>query len=63
MKYTGASTKRDAIMVAVKKFNREMELAEINRELKGNVRDMITAEELYSAREELKPECLNETYR
>jgi hypothetical protein len=63
LRFTGASTKRDAILVAVRKFNREMELAEINRTLKGNLSDMMTVEELYRNREETKPDCLNENYR
>ena len=63
LRYTGAATKRDAILLAVRRYNREMELKEINSELKGRITDMMSVEELYRAREETKPDCLNETYR
>ena len=50
MRNTGADTKRDAILTAIRKFNRRIELEEINRSLKGQYPDFMSREELMKLR-------------
>jgi len=53
IKYTGAKTKKDAIMHAVKDFNRRRRLAELAKAL-GTFKDFMTQEDLAQMREDKK---------
>jgi hypothetical protein len=50
LKNTGATTKREAILTAVRKFNRMVELRAINSQLKGQMKDFMSVEELMEMR-------------
>lgn len=51
MKFTGAKTKREAVVTAVEKFNRLKRLEQINARVRGQFRDFMTQEELKAMRE------------
>lgn len=51
MKFTGAKTKREAIVAAVMDFNRRKRLAKVADKL-GTFKNFITVEELHKLREE-----------
>ncbi len=53
IKYTGAKTKRDAVVFALKDFNRRHRLAELAMML-GTFKDFMTQEELKAMREDRK---------
>jgi Arc/MetJ family transcription regulator len=53
IKYTGAKTKRDAVVRAIKDFNRRHRLAELARML-GTFKDFMTQEDLKTMREDKK---------
>ena len=49
MRYTGAKTKREAVVNAIAEFNRRRRMAELTR-YAGTCANLITAEELQAAR-------------
>ncbi len=53
IKYTGAKTKRDAVVYAIKEFNRRRRLAELAK-LLVTFRDFMTQEDLRGMRAEKK---------
>ncbi|MDA8338300.1 MAG: type II toxin-antitoxin system VapB family antitoxin [Nitrospiraceae bacterium] len=53
IKYTGAKTKRDAVVIALKDFNRRHRLAELAKML-GTFKDFMTQEDLKAMREDKK---------
>lgn len=53
IKYTGAKTKRDAVVHAVKDFNRRHRLAELAKSL-GTFKDFMSQEDLREMREDRK---------
>lgn len=53
IKYTGAKTKRDAVVYALKDFNRRRRLAKLSKIL-GTFKDFMTQEELKIMREDKK---------
>ena len=53
IKNTGAKTKRDAVVHAVKDFNRRRKLAELAKAL-GTFKDFMTLEDLHGMREDNK---------
>ncbi len=50
MKFTGAKTKREAIVTAVEHFNRLKRLEQLNQRVRGRFRDFMTREELQARR-------------
>lgn len=53
IKYTGAKTKRDAVVYALKDFNRRRRLAKLAKML-GTFKDFMTQEDLKTMREDKK---------
>lgn len=53
IKYTGAKTKRNAVVLALKDFNRRRRLSELARVL-GTFKDFMTQEDLKKMREDKK---------
>ena len=53
VKYTGAKTKREAVVQAVKDFNRRHRLEELAKSL-GTFKDFMTQEDLREMREDRK---------
>lgn len=53
IRYTGAKTKRDAVVYAIKDFNRRRRLAELAKIL-GTFKDFMTQEDLKMMREDKK---------
>lgn len=53
IKYTGAKTKRDAVVYALKDFNRRRRLAKLAKIL-GTFKDFMSQEELKTMREDKK---------
>ena len=53
IKYTGAKTKRDAVVYALKDFNKRRRLAELSKML-GKFKDFMTHEDLKIMREDRK---------
>jgi Arc/MetJ family transcription regulator len=50
MKFTGAKTKREAVVTAVEHFNRLKRLEKINARVRGQFRDFMTQTELKAMR-------------
>lgn len=50
MKFTGAKTKRDAVVTAVEHFNRLKRLEKLNARVRGQFRDFMTQAELKAMR-------------
>jgi Arc/MetJ family transcription regulator len=50
MKFTGAKTKREAVVTAVEKFNRLKRLEKLNARVRGKFRDFMTPAELKAMR-------------
>jgi Arc/MetJ family transcription regulator len=50
MRFTGAKTKREAVVTAVEHFNRLQRLEKLNARVRGRFRDMMTAGELRARR-------------
>ena len=50
MKFTGAKTKREAVVTAVERFNRLKRLEKLNARVRGQFRDFMTATELKAMR-------------
>ena len=55
MKFTGAKTKREAVVTAVERFNRLKRLEKLNARVRGQFRDFMTATELRAMREADRP--------
>jgi len=53
IKYTGAKTKRDAVVFAIKDFNKRKKLAELAMML-GTFKDFMTQDDLKNMREDKK---------
>jgi len=53
IKYTGAKTKRDAVVYALRDFNRKRRLAELSKML-GTFKDFMTQDDLKAMREDRK---------
>jgi Arc/MetJ family transcription regulator len=50
MKFTGAKTKREAVVTAVEKFNRLKRLEKLNARVRGKFRDFMTPAALRAMR-------------
>ncbi len=50
MKFTGAKTKREALVTAVEHFNRLKRLEKLNQRVRGRFRAFLTREELEARR-------------
>mgnify|MGYP001565838625 FL=1 len=57
IKYTGAKTKRDAVVFAIKDFNKRKRLAELAKML-GTFKDFMTHDDLKNMREDRKWEIV-----
>ena len=57
MKFTGAKTKRDAVVSAVEDFNRRHRLAALAKRLHGSMPNFMTQEDLQVMREDHKWEA------
>lgn len=55
MKFTGAKTKRAAVVTAVERFNRLKRLERLNARVRGQFRDFMTQTDLKAMRESDKP--------
>ena len=51
MKFTGAKTKREAVVTAVERFNRLKRLERLNGRVRGQFRDFMTQADLKAMRE------------
>ena len=51
MKFTGAKTKREAVVTAVERFNRLKRLEKLNTRVRGQFRDFMTQADLKKMRE------------
>ena len=51
MKFTGAQTKREAVVTAVERFNRLKRLEKMNARVRGQFRDFMTQTDLKKMRE------------
>ena len=54
MKFTGAKTKRDAVVSAVEDFNRRHRLAALAKRLRGSMPNFMSQEDLQAMREDHK---------
>jgi Arc/MetJ family transcription regulator len=50
MKFTGAKTKREAVVTAVERFNRLKRLEKLNARVRGQFRDFMTQTDLKAMR-------------
>ncbi len=50
MKFTGAKTKREAVVTAVERFNRLKRLEQLNARVRGQFRDFMTQADLQAMR-------------
>jgi Arc/MetJ family transcription regulator len=50
LKFTGAKTKRDAVVTAVERFNRLKRLERLNARVRGRFRDFMTQADLKAMR-------------
>ena len=57
MKFTGAKTKREAVVGAVEDFNRRHRLAALAKRLRGSMPNFMTQEDLKKMREDRKWEA------
>lgn len=51
MKFTGAKTKREAVVTAVERFNRLKRLEKLNARVRGQFRDFMTQSDLKAMRQ------------
>lgn len=56
MKYTGAKTKREAVVTAVERFNHLKRLEKLNARVRGQFRDFMTQSDLKAMRESDVPQ-------
>ncbi len=54
IKFTGAKTKKEAILTAVEKYNRLHRLAALNSRIRGTFKNFMTQEDLKVMREDAK---------
>jgi Arc/MetJ family transcription regulator len=54
MKFTGAKTKREAVVTAMEKYNRLQRLRKLNERLRGTFVDFMTQDDLKIMREDAK---------
>ena len=57
MKFTGAKTKREAVVTAVERFNRLKRLEKLNARVRGQFRDFMTQSDLKTMREADMPKA------
>ena len=57
MKFTGAKTKREAVVTAVERFNRLKRLEKLNARVRGQFRDFMTQSDLKAMRESDTPKA------
>ena len=57
MKFTGAKTKREAVVTAVQRFNRLKRLERLNARVRGQFRDFMTQSDLKAMRESDTPKA------
>ncbi len=57
VKFTGAKTKREAVVTAVERFNRLKRLEKLNARVRGQFRDFMTQSELKAMRESDMPKA------
>jgi Arc/MetJ family transcription regulator len=57
MKFTGAKTKREAVLTAVERFNRLKRLEKLNARVRGQFRDFMTQSDLKVMRESDMPKA------
>jgi Arc/MetJ family transcription regulator len=57
MKFTGAKTKREAVITAVERFNRLKRLEKLNARVRGQFRDFMTQGDLKAMREADMPKA------
>lgn len=57
MKFTGAKTKREAVVTAVERFNRLKRLERLNARVRGQFKDFMTRDELKAMRETDMPKA------
>ncbi len=50
LRHTQAKTKREAVLIAIRAFNRQRQLEELNLSLRGSFREFLTNEELRTRR-------------
>lgn len=55
MKFTGAKTKREAVVTAVERFNRLKRLERLNARVRGQFRDFMTQSDLKAMRQSDTP--------
>jgi Arc/MetJ family transcription regulator len=54
LKYTGAKTKKEAVLTAIEKYNKLRRLAALNARIRGTFKDFMTQEDLKTMREDAK---------
>ena len=52
IKHTGATTKKDAILTAVQKYNKLRRLAALNARIRGTFKDFMSQKDLKAMRED-----------
>lgn len=57
MKFTGAKTKREAVVVAMERFNRLKRLERLNARVRGQFRDFMTQADLNAMRSSDTPKA------
>jgi len=57
MKFTGAKTKREAVVTAVERFNRLKRLEKLNARVRGQFRDFMTQSDLKAMRDSDMPKA------
>ena len=57
MKFTGAKTKREAVVTAVERFNRLKRLEKLNARVRGQFKDFMTQNDLKAMREADTPKA------
>jgi Arc/MetJ family transcription regulator len=55
MRFTGAKTKREAVVTAVERFNRLKRLEQLNARVRGQFRDFMTSADLKEMRAADRP--------
>ena len=57
MLYTGAHTKRDAVVIAMEKYNKRKRLEALNARVRGNFKNFMKQDDLKEMREDKKWEA------
>lgn len=57
MRFTGAKTKREAVVTAVERFNRLKRLEKLNARVRGQFKDFMTRNDLKAMREADTPKA------